>query len=57
MGWQGTAAPVGVAQYKPEKHATAPRMLHPEPVADLTLQALDNTHGSEDRHGRASGAG
>ena len=42
MGLQGKAALVGVAQYKPEKYATAPRMFHLEQVADLTLQALDD---------------
>ena len=42
MGLQGKAALVGVAQYKPEKYATAPRMFHLEQVADLTLQALED---------------
>ena len=32
MGLQGEAALVGVAQYKPEKYATAPRMFHLEQV-------------------------
>ena len=42
MGLQGKAALVGVAQYKPQKYATAPRMFHLEQVADLTLQALED---------------
>jgi hypothetical protein len=41
MGLQGKAL-VGVAQYKPQKYATAPRMFHLEQVADLTLQALED---------------
>lgn len=60
MGWQEAAALVGVAQYRPEKQATAPRMLHPESVADLTQRAPGNRRGLrsvEDRHGLASGAG
>lgn len=42
MGWQEAAELVGVAQYRPEKQATAPRMLHPESVADLTQRAPGN---------------
>ena len=42
MGLQGKAALVGVAQYKPEKYATAPRMFHLEQIADLTLRALED---------------
>lgn len=42
MGLKGLAAVAGVAQYKPEKYATAPRMFHLEQVADLAQQALDD---------------
>jgi len=40
MGLRGTAAIVGVAEYKPERYATAPRALHLEQIADLGSQAL-----------------
>lgn len=42
MGLRGTAALVGAAQYKPERYATAPRMLHLEQVADLGRLALQD---------------
>lgn len=60
MGWQEEVALVGVAQYRPERQAAAPCMLHPEPVADLTQRAPGNRRGHrsvEDRHGLASGVG
>lgn len=40
MGLMGQAALVGVAQYKPEKYATAPRSFHLDQVADLAGVAL-----------------
>lgn len=40
MGLEGEAALVGVAQYKPEKYASAPRMFHLDQVADLAGIAL-----------------
>ncbi|NDH53852.1 MAG: thiolase family protein [Betaproteobacteria bacterium] len=40
MGLRGQAALVGVAQYKPEKYGSAPRMFHLDQVADLAAMAL-----------------
>jgi acetyl-CoA acetyltransferase len=40
MGLKGEAAVVGVAQYKPEKYGSAPRMFHLEQVAELAGMAL-----------------
>jgi len=40
MGLSGQAALVGVAQYKPEKYGSAPRMFHLDQVADLAAMAL-----------------
>ena len=42
MGLKGDAAIVGFAQYRPEKYATAPRMMHLDQVAELTALALQD---------------
>jgi acetyl-CoA acetyltransferase len=42
MGLRGDAAIVGVAEYRPEKFASAPRAFHLEQIADLARIALDD---------------